>query len=69
MFVEQIEGLVLMLVDAFDHARAALEAAAVERPTPDSAPQIDGPKRKFTYVHVILALIVLGLTLWHYVFR
>jgi hypothetical protein len=57
------------LVDAFDHARAALEAAAVEQPTPDRAPQIDGPKRKFTYVHVILAALVLGLTLWHYVLR
>ena len=43
-------------------------------PTPvdendDATPQIDGPKRKFTRVHVILALIVLGLTIWHYVFR
>lgn len=59
------------LVDAFDQARAALEAAAVERAQPpaDAPPQIDGPKRKFTYVHVILAAIVLGLTLWHYVFR
>jgi hypothetical protein len=57
------------LVDAFDHARAQLQAAVVERATPDAAPTIDGPKRKFTYVHVILALIVLGLTVWHYVFR
>lgn len=56
------------LVDAFDQARAVLEAATVET-KPDAPPQIDGPKRKFTYVHVILALIVLGLTLWHYVFR
>lgn len=58
------------LVDAFDQARAVLEAAAVERAAPaGTPPQIDGPKRKFTRVHVILALIVLGLTLWHYVFR
>jgi hypothetical protein len=58
------------LVDAFDHARAALETVAAERPAPDGAPpQIDGPKRKFTRVHVILALIVLGLTIWHYVLR
>jgi hypothetical protein len=58
------------LVDAFDQARTVLESAVVERPSPDGAPpQIDGPKRKFTRVHVILALIVLGLTLWHYVFR
>jgi hypothetical protein len=57
------------LVDAFDQARETLEAAAVERPKPEGPPQIDGPKRKFTRVHVILALIVLGLTLWHYVFR
>jgi hypothetical protein len=53
------------LVDAFEEARAVLEAA--KRTTDE--PQIDGPKRKFTRVHVILALIVLGLTLWHYVFR
>jgi hypothetical protein len=57
------------LVEAFDHARAALEAAAASQPPPDRTPQIDGPKRKFTYVHVILALLVLGLTLWHYVLR
>jgi hypothetical protein len=54
------------LVDAFDEARALLEAAAAKR---TDEPQIDGPKRKFTRVHVILALIVLGLTLWHYVWR
>lgn len=61
------------LVDAFDHARTAFETAAAERParppSDGAPPQIDGPKRKFTRVHVILALIVLGLTLWHYVFR
>jgi hypothetical protein len=57
------------LVDVFDQARATLEAATPPRPTPGAAAQIDGPKRKFTHVHVILALIVLGLTLWHYVFR
>lgn len=55
------------LVDAFDAARAALASAA---PKPADGPdQMDGPKRKFTYVHVILAMIVLGLTLWHYVWR
>jgi hypothetical protein len=57
------------LVDAFDEARAALQAAAPERAAVPDVPQIDGPKRKFTSVHVILALIVLGLTVWHYVFR
>jgi hypothetical protein len=57
------------LVDAFDQARAAIEAASRERPSAPEPPQIDGPKRKFTRVHVILALIVLGLTIWHYVLR
>jgi hypothetical protein len=55
------------LVDAFDTAVQALRAAKQEPPTGPDA--IDGPKRKFTYVHVILAMIVLGLTLWHYVWR
>jgi hypothetical protein len=51
------------LVDRFDEARAALSK-------PD-APEtrVDGPKRKFTVVHLVLALIVLGLTVWHYVLR
>lgn len=55
------------LVDAFDEAVQALRAAKQEPATGPDA--IDGPKRKFTYVHVILAMIVLGLTLWHYVWR
>jgi hypothetical protein len=56
------------LVDAFERAVSALRVAKPE-PPPTGPPSIDGPKRKFTYVHVILALIVLGLTLWHYVWR
>ncbi|MFO7566646.1 MAG: hypothetical protein R6X02_28645 [Enhygromyxa sp.] len=56
------------LVDRFDAARAAL---AAEAPSPAAGPEAitDGPKRKFTIVHAILALIILGLTIWHYVFR
>jgi hypothetical protein len=62
------------LVASFDAGRAALAAAG----PPASAPGLgvgaveaitDGPKRKFTYVHLILALIILGLTIWHYMFR
>jgi hypothetical protein len=56
------------LVDRFDVARAALAAQALEG---DQSPEAitDGPKRKFTIVHAILALIILGPTIWHYVFR
>lgn len=56
------------LVDRFDAARAALASAGSE---PAESPEAitDGPKRKFTIVHAILALIILGLTIWHYVFR
>jgi hypothetical protein len=56
------------LVDRFDEARAALAASAPAKP---DAPEtrVDGPKRKFTVVHLILALIVLGLTVWHYALR
>lgn len=56
------------LVDRFDAARATLAAAEPRAPEGPEA-RTDGPKRKFTIVHVILALIVLGLTVWHYVFR
>lgn len=66
--VQQHRGDAASLVDAFDMAIAALRAANAEPPA-DGPPAMDGPKRKFTYVHVILAAIVLGLTLWHYVFR
>lgn len=52
------------LVDAFE---AAASAQAQDELEPSET--IDGPKRKFTWVHMILALIVLGLTLWHYVWR
>lgn len=57
-----------LLIDRFDAARAALAAA---QPPRADKPEllIDGPKRKFTYVHVILAAIIFGLTVWHYVFR
>lgn len=60
------------LIDRFDRARAERAAdraraqqASVEQP----AAQIDGPKRRFTVVHLVLALIVLGLTIWHYWLR
>jgi hypothetical protein len=58
------------LVDQFDAAVCAL-ASAGSNPGEDSSPEAvtDGPKRKFTWVHLVLALIVLGLTIWHYVFR
>lgn len=59
------------LVDRFDGARAALAESppspALSPPGPEAI--TDGPKRKFTIVHAILALIILGLTIWHYVFR
>ncbi len=57
------------LVDQFDAAKAALDAAAKQ--AKDQSPELvtDGPKRKFTVVHLILALIILGLTIWHYWFR
>lgn len=69
------------LVAAFDAARAALaEHIAKSAPTsetqPNNAqpnnqqgPMTDGPKRRFTWVHLTLALIVLGLTLWQYLWR
>jgi hypothetical protein len=57
-----------VLVDRFDAARAALVAAEPKRPD-NPEDRIDGPKRKFTIVHLILALIIAGLTVWHYVFR
>ncbi|WP_146661528.1 hypothetical protein [Enhygromyxa salina] len=53
------------LVAAFDAARATLVQDSGEA----DEPATDGPKRRFTFVHVILALIVLGLTLWHYLWR
>lgn len=58
------------LVDHFDAAVAALAEAKSEQ-VEDSAPELltDGPKRKFTVVHLILALIILALTVWHYGFR
>lgn len=64
----------VVLVDHFDAARAALAAAEpkpgklLAKPEGPEA-RIDGPKRKFTVVHLVLALIILGLTVWHYGFR
>jgi hypothetical protein len=52
------------LVAAFDAARAALADVSV---SPE--PRSDRPKRRFTWVHLTLALIVLGLTVWHYWWR
>jgi hypothetical protein len=65
------------LVAQFDAGRAALAAADPPAKAPGlgasgvgAAEAItDGPKRKFTRVHLILALIILGLTVWHYGFR
>lgn len=54
----------LTLVEAYDAARSAIDG-----PPPEPHEVIDGPKRKFTIVHVVLAAIVLGLTLWHYIVR
>lgn len=54
----------LALVEAYDAARSAIDG-----PPPEPHEVIDGPKRKFTIVHVVLAAIVLGLTLWHYIVR
>jgi hypothetical protein len=55
------------LVEAFEQARNRIETAAVEQA---SAPPVsDGPKRRFTWVHALLAAIILGLTLWHYLAR
>jgi hypothetical protein len=51
-------------VEQFDRALAATNTAKDE-----PLATFDGPKRKFTIVHVILAAIVLGLTLWHYIWR
>jgi len=56
------------LVEQFDAARASLEADAKPAASEPEA-QTDGPKRKFTAMHLILALIILGLTVWHYGFR
>jgi hypothetical protein len=58
------------LVDQFDAGVRAL-AQAGQDPSADPAPELvtDGPKRKFTIVHLILASIVLALTVWHYVLR
>lgn len=52
------------LVAAFDAARTRSEPE--QR---DEAPQVPGPKRRFTWVHALLAAIIAALTLWHYVLR
>jgi hypothetical protein len=53
------------LFDAFEAARARLEAATLD----EAPPAPEGPKRRFTWVHALLAAILLGLTLWHYLLR
>lgn len=55
------------LVARFDAARETGEAAGPDAGAPE--PTMDGPKRTFTPVHLVLALIVLGLTIWHYWLR
>ena len=58
------------LLATFEAARAALEsAAASETASGTSEPALDGPKRRFTWVHALLAAIILALTLWHYLGR
>lgn len=52
------------LVAAFD--AACSRDAAEQR---DEAPAVPGPKRRFTWVHALLAAIIAGLTLWHYLLR
>ncbi|GEM_PF-2374018 len=51
------------LVGRFDNARELREQNG--SPTVDT----DGPKRKFTLMHLALAVLVLGLTVWHYWLR
>ncbi|MFV8756626.1 hypothetical protein ACNOYE_39280 [Nannocystaceae bacterium ST9] len=55
------------LLDAFAAARARLELPIPEEVAPE--PASEGPKRRFTWVHALLAAIILGLTLWHYLLR
>lgn len=64
----EVESDAAVLVERFDAARAALAVAAPKQVEGPEA-RIDGPKRKFTIVHVILAAIILSLTVWQYVFR
>lgn len=52
------------LVAAFEAARARSDAE--QR---DEAPEVPGPKRRFTWVHALLAAIIAALTLWHYLLR
>lgn len=56
------------LVAAFDAARLALASDRAQA-KPSNEPDTDGPKRRFTWVHLVLALIILGLTLWQYLWR
>lgn len=66
LLVAQPEASPSELLDAFEAARVALESTTI-----DEAPAqtTDGPKRRFTWLHALLAAIVLGLTLWHYLGR
>jgi hypothetical protein len=65
--VEELDDPAL-LVDRFDAALATL-AEDPRAGTPGPEAVTDGPKRKFTAMHLTLALILLGLTIWHYWFR
>jgi hypothetical protein len=49
------------LLDAFDQARAEADI--------DAAKLAPGPPRHFSWVHVLFALIIAGLTAYHYLFR
>jgi hypothetical protein len=58
------------LVSSFE-AAAKLAEAEGEASSPDADPEllIDGPKRKFSWVHMVWAAVILGLTIWHYWLR
>ena len=68
LLAERPEAPARELVTAFHETSAELEARGESRED-SPADAIDGPKRKFTWMHLVLALVVLGLTLWQYLFR
>lgn len=64
------DGLLRAHPDASaDELVAAFEAVQSEPEQRDEAPQVPGPKRRFTWVHALLAAIIAALTLWHYLLR
>ncbi len=67
LLAERPDASAAELVSAFDQARTRLDAAAADAETKAPAPEL--PKRRFTWVHALLAAIILALTLWHYLAR